>query len=287
MYSFGSKLAQAGYRRLVLTGLIAATVAFSVGCNQAQPPVNRVQPNVVDKAGFQGEWYFLQTVIDTPYTASYTFVGEQGDTYKIRWEIQEDYLIARRSHEHIRGSEGEGIATGTEDGAAIAMYRIESHFDVRRQYNPVTGEEQNVIVENTSDRPWNEREFMRIDWSQNLITNNEFLVGARLFDGIQSEPVSYYVQEGDHPHAPKFETRTAATGQDELYYIDIVNKMFVRPTNSYIEGFGEIPTCFLFTYGIMRTRRDNRENSFLRVDENRSTSRLCTPAIGWIGLGTS
>ena len=31
------------------------------------------------------EWYFLQTVIDAPYSASYTFVGEQGTTEKIEF----------------------------------------------------------------------------------------------------------------------------------------------------------------------------------------------------------
>ena len=38
---------------------------------------------------------------------------------------------------------------------------VTSHFDVKRDYNPGTGEQTNVIVENTTDRPWNERQFMR------------------------------------------------------------------------------------------------------------------------------
>jgi len=238
-------------------------------CNQTQPAVNQVQPNALDKSVLtDSEWYFLQTVIDAPYSASYTFVGEQGTTEKIEFEIQEDLLIVRRAYEHIAGSEPEGIAGSTEDGAAIAMYRIESHFDIRRGYNPVTGEENNVIMENTTDRPWYDRDYMRVDWSENLITNNDFLVFARLFDGIQSESVSYFVEPGlGHPHEPKFERDDS----DEVNYIDIVNKMFVKPTEVDLPGVGTIPTCFLITNGHLDCAPGEItvRNSFLRVDPSR------------------
>ncbi len=238
-------------------------------CNQTQPAVNQVQPNALDKSVLlDSEWYFLQTVIDSPYSAPYTFVGEQGTTEKIEFEIQEDLLIVRRAYEHIAGAEPEGIAGATEDGAAIAMYRIESHFDIRRGYNPLTGEENNVIMENTTDRPWYDRDYMRVDWSENLITNNDFLVAARLFDGIQSESVSYFVEPGTgHPHEPKF----VRDDNDTVHYIDIVNKMFVKPTEIELEGFGSIPTCFLISQGHLDCAPGEItvRNSFLRVDPSR------------------
>ncbi|MEZ4249780.1 MAG: zinc-dependent metalloprotease [Polyangiales bacterium] len=246
-------------------GLLAAA------CGDRQPPVNRVQPNVVEKALFNdgSAWYFLQTVIDSPYSASYTFVGEQGDTEKVVWEIQEDYLIARRAYQHIAGSDGAGISGANLTGAAVAMYKISSHFDIRREYNPVTGEEQNVISENSSDRPWYEREFMRVDWSENLITNNDFLVAAKLFDGIQAESVAYFIPPGTgHPHEPKFVETTEGEG---VSYIDIVNKMFVRPTVAHIEGFGDIPTCYLngSSHLDCAPGEITIRNSFLRVDPSR------------------
>ncbi|MCA9581738.1 MAG: hypothetical protein KC416_08075, partial [Myxococcales bacterium] len=178
--------------------LFVALMALGLGaCATSEPPVNRVQENVVDKLTFSGEWYSLQTVIDAPYGAGYTFVGEQGSLEKIEWEIQERFLLARRSFEHIAGSEPQGLAGETEENAAVAVYAIESHFDIRRQYNPVTGEESNVVYEDTQDRPWHQRKYMRVDWSKNLITDNSFLVLAKLFDGIDTEPVSYYVQNLD------------------------------------------------------------------------------------------
>ena len=247
-------------------GLLAVA---ALGCTQAQPAVNRVQPNVVDKDVFEGEWYFLQTVIDTPYSASYTFVGEQGNTEKVMFDIQENFLVVRRAYEHIAGSEPDGLAGDTEAGAAIAMYAIDSHFDIRRSYNPLTGEEQNVIEENTSDRPWHQREYMRVDWSENLITNNDFLVAARLFDGIESEPVSYFVPQGTgHPHEPKF---VADEDGGPVHYVDIVNKMFVRPTTINFPGFGEFPTCFLMDSGHLDCAPGEItvRNSFLKVDDSR------------------
>jgi len=262
--------------------LLLTLGALLVACGKPQPAVNRVQPNVLDKDVLEGEWYFLQTVIDTPYSAPYTFVGEQGTTEKVTWEIQEEFLIARRAYEHIAGSEPDGIAGDTEVGAAIAMFAIEKHFDIRRTYNPVTGEEQNVIEENDRDRPWFEREFMRVDWSENLITNNDFLVSARLFDGIETESVAYAVPPGtDHPHQPKFcdadgdcvEYLSRGSDDREDFgaptYFDIVNKMFVRPTTATIEGFGEIPTCFLVSQGHLDCAPGEItvRNSFLKVDE--------------------
>ena len=250
--------------RWMLLGLLGLS-----GCSTEQPTVSRVQANALDKAVFQGEWYFLQTVIDTPYSAGYTFVGEQGDLNKIRWEIQERYLIARRSYEFFAGSEPTGISGGSEPSAAIAMYAIESHFDIRREYNPTTGEELNIVVENEIDRRWFERQFMRVDWSQNLITNSDFLVLAKVFDGIRMEPVSYYVQDLNegHPHRPRFDRNESG----DVHYVDIVNKMFVEPQSVSIDGLGDIPSCFLLYQdhfdcapGEITVR-----NSFLRVDPSR------------------
>ena len=253
----------------LLCGLVCA--AMWVGCNEAAPPVNRVQPNVVEKSAFEGEWYYLQTVVDTPYSAAYTFVGEQSLLEKIEWEIQEDLLIARRSYEFVTGADSAGITERPERGAPVAIYAIESHFDIRREYDAVTGEERNVIEENSTDRPWNEREHMRVDWSRNLISEAEFLVIARLFDGIEAEPVAYFVQ-GDHPDAPQF-----VTGEDgTVEYIDVVNKMFVEPTMVEIEGWGSWPSCWLLyqTHVDCAPTELAVRHSFLRVDPDRDYQPL-------------
>jgi hypothetical protein len=56
------------------------------------------------------------TVIDTAFTTDFTFVGESGQLERVLWEIQEDFLIARRAYENVAGADPEGINGTTEVG---------------------------------------------------------------------------------------------------------------------------------------------------------------------------
>ena len=98
--------------------------------------------------------YYRQTVVDVPFTAGMTFIGEQSILERMRWEISEDRLTAYRSYERVQDSEAPSNLPGTAyQGAPIAAFPIIAHFDVQRVYNEATGEQSNVIVENTTDRP--------------------------------------------------------------------------------------------------------------------------------------
>ena len=58
-----------------------------------------------------------------------------------------------------------------DKGNPVFAYKITSHFDRQRDYNPATGEQTNVLLENTTDRPWYQREYMRVDWRSNVAQN--------------------------------------------------------------------------------------------------------------------
>ena len=251
-------------RSISVVAVALASTAI-LACNTSQPTVNRVQPWALDKSTFDGEWYYLQTVIDTPYGAPYTFVGDQGLAEKIVWDIQEELLIARRSYQYVAGSETETISGTAERGSPVAIYEIESHFDIQREYNEVTGEEYNVVVENDEDRPWYQRQFMRVDWSKNLVSEPDFLTFARIFDGMVAEPVAYHVEDPAHPDAPQF---VDGNGDGTVEYMDVVNKMFVQPTTVYFEDEGEFPTCWLFyqTHVDCASGEIAVRHSFRRVD---------------------
>ncbi len=122
----------------------------------------------------------------------------------------------------------------------MAAFKIESHFDIKRSYNTTTGEELNVIEENTSDSPWYAREYMRVDWSQNLITSAyelDTLAALTAFDdAFKYEPVAYSATNPADPDAPVFDP---ASG-----YFDITNKLFVTPQTVYTP-FGNLPACYL------------------------------------------
>ena len=71
-----------------------------------------------------------------------------------------------QSYDPIPGLNESETRPGSEEYAdgVIAAYPIIAHLDIMRAYNASTGEASNVTEENSVDRPWNEREYMRIDW---------------------------------------------------------------------------------------------------------------------------
>ena len=168
-------------RYLVALALFGAFVSNGIGCAGEQPPVNRVGVNVVEKSLFTGSWYMSSVVIDTEHEGASmgTYPGDaatdfNGSGYttipRVRWVIDEDFLYAYRDYEVISGVDGAPREPGEHLGHPVAAFPIESHFDIKRAYNAVTGEEQNVIYEDTADRRWYERRFMRVDWSNNALS---------------------------------------------------------------------------------------------------------------------
>jgi hypothetical protein len=255
------------------------------GCASERDPIDRTQPNAIRKAVLDGEWYFQQTVVDIPGTYSATFVGESNfqGMERVRFDIQEQWLYVRRSYERIQDAEGGVAADGTSVdgrpymGAVLAAYPITSHFDVRRAYNPTTGEEYNVIEENTTDRPWYEREFIRVDWSQNYATNFQFMV-----DDMQVDPVAYYVQDTDlngdgKPDDPDYPVVDGGEFDKDgkmlrQPYIDVTNLVMARPGTIYLDEIGQsIPICYLFSRATAdcTTEPIKIRNSFLRLDPAR------------------
>lgn len=182
---------QKSWRRGAGIAAAVAGILLLASCAEDLPPRSYVQTNVVDKSLFQGEWYYSWTVIDNRYTGTATdilstYVGDTSMDWgagwtvaRIRWVIDEDFLYAFRAHELTRGAnpdaeegnwdvDGDGQPDGYR-GEPVAAFAIDSHFDIQRAYNPTTGEEMNVVEENTTDRRWYERRYMRVDWSVNRI----------------------------------------------------------------------------------------------------------------------
>ena len=228
--------------------VIATAVAVSVlatGCADERAPINRVQANALDKSFFVGddlqsteddpEFYTAVTVVDVPYGADSAgvFPGLVGSLHRVKWEITETTLNARMTYEMFDGVDGHGAKT-TNNGEVIASWAIDAHFDIRRAYNESTGEEYNVIEENTKDRPWYQRQYFRVDWSANQIAS------SRLWDPMQGqsfdvESLAYYVSDPSHPDAPHFDVQQG--------YFDITNKLHLSPKMLDLGG-GPIPACF-------------------------------------------
>jgi hypothetical protein len=230
--------------------LVAVSALGVFGCAEERAPINRVQANALDKTFFVGdrfddaddpEFYYRATIVDVDHGATQTglFTAGYGQAMvRVHWEIAEDLLLARLSYDRIDNTTGE-IDPGSA-GQVAAAFPIESHFDIRRSYNPTTGEELNVVEENTTDRPWYERDYIRVDWSQNLITSAyelDTLSGTSIFSDppLTYEPTSHFVGEPSSPDAPVFDTETG--------YFDVTNKVYVRP-EIVSTPFGVFPACF-------------------------------------------
>lgn len=200
--------------------LVAAL--FALGCGDTLGIIDRTQANLVDKGIFEGEWWTLQSVVEAdgdgtlvgagaslymfPGGSAFTDLaldsGQSAAIGRIRWVIDEDFLYAYRSYELIDGGNDDGRAPEFR-GQPLAAFAIENHVDIRREYNPVTGEVANVIEENTSDRRWYERQFMRVDWSINHAQSFAFLTDWVDLEGTWQRESAAFIQEpGSHPDFP-------------------------------------------------------------------------------------
>ncbi|MBI4818937.1 MAG: hypothetical protein HY791_21885 [Deltaproteobacteria bacterium] len=218
----------------------AAALAMSA-CTPSVETIDRTQPNALAKTQFKGLWYYRGTVIEGEPGAAVT-EGTSGRFDKIRWEITEELLIGYRSYEFLPYAEGMDDAGRDFFGSPVVAYPILSHFDIQRDYNRTTGIENNVIVENTTDRPWFERKYIRVDWTHNAVgTPTAFLIGWEnwpdaWFSGTAI--ASYYTQ----PHLDEDPNRPVFTED----YFDITNNYKISPSDYFcylMLLYNGIPRC--------------------------------------------
>jgi len=274
------------WTRAVLIGAVGLTAGGAVGCAEEREPINRTQPNALSKSFFVGEdfvgtqddpeFYARQQIVDIGYGAAQD--GLFTSTYAapptvIKWEIQEDLLLGRITYNRIEEADSTGDGASSKNGQLAYAFPIISHFDVRRDYNPSTGEEGNVIGENTSDRHWDQRTYFRVDWSRNLNTDAydfDTLSLVGLYGSIQYEPLAWYVNDPASPDAPHFST-------DEGYF-DVTTKALATPGLIDLSHLGwgvdSYPACYLpndilggsWPFGICNPSELTLRMSFRRVE---------------------
>lgn len=257
------------FGRIGLTALVTGVLGSStgaVGCAAERDPINRVQANAIPKSFFIGEkfddtsddpeFYSRTMVIDVPYGESGAswglFTNSINTVAKIKWSIEEKNLVGRVSFERIEGTDGKGLPPKKDperdpskplaqnDGVVVYSFPIISHFDIRRSYNPQTGEEANVVEENSTDRVWKDREYIRVDFSKNLVTtaydfDTMSLLG--IYGGIKYSPMSFDVRNPNDENAPVYDIKNG--------YLDVTNKVFAEPQEIDFGGGMKMPGCML------------------------------------------
>ncbi len=279
--------ASRGVYAMSLTRLAVYVVcALTAACAADVKDIDRTQPGKLRKSALSGQWYYRQTIIDVPYTFGATFIGEQSYLERVRFEVSEDFLTAYRTYERVSGTDQSNAIPGQPyQGAPIAAFRIVKHFDVVRQYDNATGEESNILEENDYDRPWYEREYMRVDWSQNLLANFEFIAGGDSGLGVISQSASYAVTDPKSPDAPVFGVRSGGGWKDyrdpvrwgdlaRADYFDITQKLQVKPETFLIwwddYTTEEWPACWFYEEGPWdcASQTIKVRASFMRVKES-------------------
>lgn len=232
-----------------LLSLIGASLL--VGCAQEVGDIDRVGTDLVRKSDLtEGEWYVRQTVSDVPATAGAVFVGLTFETEKVRFVVEQSNVMAVRSYEFNPGAgdsaafvdgdvvdsgavnDGRGTQEGQFYGQPVLGYPVARHSDVQRDYNVSTGEQNNIIEENT-ERDWQDREFMKVDWSVPSVSGLRFAdFNFSPFGGFGE-----FVGEGEDGDDS---VRYIYDEDGELEYFDFV-------TRSYINV--DIPGCITLLQG--------------------------------------
>lgn len=261
----------------LLGAMFACGGPVTPGCAVERDPINRVQPDYLRKADLipsqfsaiqragetwrdtarpptldpnvirgEAQWYHQITVLDKPATTGAAGVTSYTQVERIYWEVTENLLIARQAYERLQdGQSGASTGNGVRQQEIVAAYRITSHFDVRNDYNATTGEPSNVIVENTADRPWYKRDYLRVDWSQNLVGN--FTPITSVAWGRMQAEAQAYVSSPDDPNRPVFDYGAFNGAQNTLRYFDVTNRMILHPETINLGGStGSVPACLLY-----------------------------------------
>lgn len=220
---------------LLALGITGVAIA---GCAEVGPDIDRTQTNLVDKSILEGEWWYtrgVQEIADdaawainsagagAPWPgamANFDIASRSGIIGRIRWVIDENFLFAYRSHEIVFGAADDPTAEDYR-GQPLAIFAIEAHVDIRREYSSVTGEPTSVISE-SEDRRWYDRQYIRVNWETNLVSFGLFGAGLDLdqyFGTFTREPVDSFIQEGgDDRYSASWRPQFVRIGDDRESY---------------------------------------------------------------------
>lgn len=258
----------AGVKFFVLFAALALVAACSP---KKKEIVSKVDPNAyLSKADFKkGPYHFSRAIEEADSKNRVDAIpGFQMDFGIVNIEITESELRLVNAFD----------PTGREKTAQVlASFPIKQHFDIIREENDFK-EKTNKIVEDMT-KPWNQRQFMRVDWSK---ASNEMgsiltqLSGRRIEEEntvLKTDPtveadghISFLVETGINDHKtfsllPPFgEELISAYRVTYRTHLMPVRKSDFKPVSYGLKDFGR------FGYFVTQQNFENPEQGFLDKD---------------------
>ena len=236
--------------------LVLATSWLVSGCANDKDLYNYVQPGFVkkdhllykmDKA--TGEcvkddlgncerktWYYRRTVVDAPETGgAHASIGS-GDLFviqRVQFRVEESALLGFTDYQLVEGvEEGEYEGSDIRDfGSPLITIPILTHFDITRSYDPNTLTPGNVVAPNM-ERPWFEREYVRLLWNRIGFSDNPWLMAVEMMDNVPGAGGQTYVDED----AASNPWRARITPLDGYMDVVVDHNMWWDPYDCYAKG---------------------------------------------------
>jgi hypothetical protein len=247
---------------LALTSMLGA----AAGCSYRNPVIDRAVNPYWEKTDFnpQDSWYYTTTVVESAPNAG--MWGGPGDgeflvLERVRFEITENQLIGWRDYAAAPGTEVDSLEGGDQvfKGQPVAIFAITDHFDLRKSYDTLSGEESNEILENR-ERPWYDREYIRVNWNENLMQRTNWRVPALAVGD------TWVVQE-NNPGDPKRWRFDFDQG-----YFEITTRAAYEPDIYAVLGLYGMGHYYDFAAAVIDVR-----HSFMKVDKNNDYIPLNMP----------
>ena len=138
-------------------------------------------------------------------------------------------------------------------GAPLMAFPISSHFDISDSYSTATGEKTNKRSENTSDRKWYEREYMRVQWGLNQFLSLDADVlggdGAKVVYAGDSAPSGEGLVMGEDKKCPGNASDCADPISSQKFLTYTHREVMTAPTVRFSDG-SSIPACYFYPFYI-------------------------------------
>ena len=138
-------------------------------------------------------------------------------------------------------------------GSPLLAFPITSQFDISFTYSAATGEKTNKRYENTTDRKWFDRDYIRVQWGLNQLLNydSDVLVstGASVIYAGDSAPAGEGFQTGVDTKCPD-NTSSCSDAISAQHFFTYTHRQIMTASLVQMSDGSAVPACYFYPYYI-------------------------------------